>query len=150
MSNLREAAFAALQMLERALCSTGYCCCGSEMESHGIYDGHGPVDEGDYHQEKAIANLKAALAEPPPKPRREFLALAEQCGATLTGKPDGSEAITVVFSIEAWRKFDAATTRKPMTHAQIDVLCPGIRVDGHTQQEIARAVEHFHEIVSKE
>lgn len=42
------------------------------------------------------------------KPRPEFLALAEKCGATLTGKPDGSEAITVVFSIKAWADFDAA------------------------------------------
>ena len=43
-----------------------------------------------------------------PKPRAELLALAEQCGAMLTGKPDGSESITVVFTIEAWRTFDAA------------------------------------------
>jgi hypothetical protein len=42
------------------------------------------------------------------KPRPEFLKLAENCGAKLTGKPDGSEAITIVFSIGAWRAFDAA------------------------------------------
>lgn len=41
------------------------------------------------------------------KPRPEFLALAEQCGARLAGKPDGSEAVTVVFTIPAWRAFDA-------------------------------------------
>lgn len=46
---------------------------------------------------------------PAPKPRPELLALAEQCGAVLTGKPDGSESITIVFTIEAWRKFDNAT-----------------------------------------
>lgn len=41
------------------------------------------------------------------KPRPEMLDLALVCGAVLTGKPDGSEPITVVFSIEAWREFDA-------------------------------------------
>ena len=40
------------------------------------------------------------------KPRPEFLALAESCGAVITGKPDGSEPITIVFTIDAWRKFD--------------------------------------------
>lgn len=42
------------------------------------------------------------------KPRQDFLDTALACGATLTGKPDGSEAITVVFAIDAWRKFDTA------------------------------------------
>lgn len=41
-------------------------------------------------------------------PRREFLMLAQQCGAELTLKPDGSEAVTVVFTIPAWQAFDAA------------------------------------------
>lgn len=52
--------------------------------------------------------LSTALLGPTTKPRAELLALAEQCGAVLTGKPDGSEAITVVFTIKAWRTFDAA------------------------------------------
>jgi hypothetical protein len=47
-----------------------------------------------------------------PKYRAEFLDLALECGAELTGKPDGSEPITVVFTIEAWRKFDLATAPK--------------------------------------
>ena len=42
------------------------------------------------------------------EPRKEFLDLALSCGAKLTGKPDGTEAITVVFTIDAWRAFDAA------------------------------------------
>lgn len=45
----------------------------------------------------------------PVKLRDELLDLAIRCGADLTGKPDASEPITVVFSIEAWRKFDLAT-----------------------------------------
>src|SRR6185312_16013381 len=47
--------------------------------------------------------------QPVCRPRPQFLALAESCGAVLTGKPDGSEAITIVFTIEAWRKFDGVT-----------------------------------------
>lgn len=41
--------------------------------------------------------------------RQEFLQLALDCGARLTGKPDGSEPIEVVFPIKAWRTFDKAT-----------------------------------------
>lgn len=41
--------------------------------------------------------------------REELLQLAEQCGMKMTGKPDGSEPIEIVFSIDAWRKFDVAT-----------------------------------------
>lgn len=44
-----------------------------------------------------------------PTYRAELLDLALECGAKLTGLPDGSEPIRVVFSIEAWRKFDLAT-----------------------------------------
>lgn len=40
--------------------------------------------------------------------RTEYLDAALACGAVLTGTPDGSEAITVVFTIEAWRAFDLA------------------------------------------
>lgn len=40
--------------------------------------------------------------------RKEFLDLAEACGARITGKPDGSEPVEVIFSIDAWRAFDAA------------------------------------------
>lgn len=52
--------------------------------------------------------LSTALLGPTTKPRAALLELAIQCGAMLTGKPDGSEAITVVFAIPAWRAFDAA------------------------------------------
>jgi hypothetical protein len=43
------------------------------------------------------------------KYRQELLDKAIECGAVLTGKPDGSEPITIVFSIDAWRAFDLAT-----------------------------------------
>lgn len=44
-----------------------------------------------------------------PKYRSELLNLATQCGAVLTGKPDGSESITIIFTVDAWRAFDVAT-----------------------------------------
>jgi hypothetical protein len=43
-----------------------------------------------------------------PNYRSKFLERALSCGAILTGKPDGSEPITVVFSIDAWRAFDVS------------------------------------------
>lgn len=46
-----------------------------------------------------------------PTYREDFLQLAQKCGAVLTGKPDASEAITVVFSVDAWRAFDLATAQ---------------------------------------
>jgi hypothetical protein len=45
----------------------------------------------------------------PGKPRPEFLTLAEKHGARITGTPDGKNPIEVVFSVDAWRAFDAAT-----------------------------------------
>lgn len=59
--DLIVAAKAALEALERADCSTGYCCCGSSVESHGMGDGHSPVDEGSYYQLNVITALRAAL-----------------------------------------------------------------------------------------
>lgn len=38
--------------------------------------------------------------------RPELLDLAERSGARITGKPDASEPIEIVFSVQAWRKFD--------------------------------------------
>ena len=72
-----EALERTLEMLEQADCSTGYCCCGSLIDGHGIGDGHGPVDGGDYYQSKAIqaarhaiTALREALAEQPSRPYR--------------------------------------------------------------------------------
>ena len=43
--------------------------------------------------------------------QESFLNTALSSGAVLTGKPDGSESITVVFSLEAWRAFGLATAK---------------------------------------
>ena len=60
---VRDALESCLAMLEVADCSTGCCCCGSAVEGHGIGDGHGPVDDGDYHQSKAIEAARTALKD---------------------------------------------------------------------------------------
>lgn len=52
------------------------------------------------------------------EPRKEFLDLALSCGAKLTGKPDGSEAVTVVFTVDAWRAFDAACLSQTLATAE--------------------------------
>jgi hypothetical protein len=59
---LLEALRSCLGMLEQANCSTGYCCCGSSIDSHTWGDGHGPVDEGEHYQLKAIEAARAAIA----------------------------------------------------------------------------------------
>ena len=51
-----------------------------------------------------------------------LLALAEASGAMITGKPDGSEGVAVVFTIDAWRKFDA--TLSLGAHSADPVLKP--------------------------
>lgn len=58
--------------------------------------------------------------------RAGFLDAALACGAVLTGKPDGSEAITVVFTIEAWRAFDLAQQQaQQQAHArQLELESP--------------------------
>jgi hypothetical protein len=60
---LLEALRSCLGMLEQANCSTGYCCCGSSIDSHTWGDGHGPVDEGEHYQLKAIEAARAAIAK---------------------------------------------------------------------------------------
>jgi hypothetical protein len=61
-AELLEALRSCLGMLEQANCSTGYCCCGSSIDSHTWGDGHGPVDEGEHYQLKAIEAARAAIA----------------------------------------------------------------------------------------
>lgn len=70
-----EALEKSIGMLERADCSTGYCCCGSSVDGHTFGDGHSPVDEGEYYQgnaleyaSKAITAIKQALEAPVQEP----------------------------------------------------------------------------------
>lgn len=59
---------------------------------------------------------------------RKLLALAESCGATLAGKPDGSEAIAVNFSVDAWRAFSRAVSAQGEQTEPEDELKIGMKV----------------------
>lgn len=74
--------------------------------------------------------------------REEFLNLALSCGAELTRKPDGSEAITVSFPIEAWRKFDLAQqpVQQPAAVGEKLIAADGAYADA--VQDIAHALAH--------
>lgn len=61
--------------------------------------------------------------------RQEVMEWANKCGCTLTGKPDGSEAVTVVFTPDQWCKFIDQidlkfinTTAKEVPNAERKVL----------------------------
>lgn len=150
---LIEAARAALAMLEMADCSTGYCCCGSTVDGHGIYDGHGPADDGDYHQMKAIEALRTALAaaEQPAKPVAWWIPKAEQFALA---KKDGSRPFAKTW--EPLYASPAAQAQAPLTDEQIDVICKGIEAvrpgrPGTIALEFARAIERAHGIgITKE
>lgn len=77
------------------------------------------------------------------KPRPEFLDTAVACGAVITGKPDGSEPITIVFTIDAWRRFDAVQ-RTAITREEVELVIAHIdeAADGDAERlirELARA-----------
>ena len=40
---------------------TGVCCCGSSVASHGLGDGHSPVDEGGYYADGVSERIDALL-----------------------------------------------------------------------------------------
>ena len=70
-AQMLEALRQCVAMLERADCSTGYCCCGSKVDSHGMGDGHSPVDEGDHYQCHALEQARLAITAaeaPQPEP----------------------------------------------------------------------------------
>jgi len=60
IKELRKALEHCVAVLKEADMSTGYCCCGDTMD-HG-FDGHYPVDMGDYHQHIMIEDAEAVLA----------------------------------------------------------------------------------------
>ena len=77
-------------------------------------EGTGPLVTADKDFTTTLFSRSSVVWRDKPKPHPELLALAEKCGATLTGKPDGSESITVVFTIPAWREFDRAISAKEL------------------------------------
>lgn len=94
---------------------------------------HSPLPESP--AQPATEVLQARIAELETRPRAEFLALAEKCGARVTGKPDATEPIEIVFSVQAWRKFDQSM-QVPQSNAQLaaqagqePVVVDGVRWD---------------------
>lgn len=62
---LREALEHARYAVERGEYATGCCCCGNSVASHGLGDGHSPVDEGDYFKLNVLKDIDAALTQSP-------------------------------------------------------------------------------------
>ena len=48
--------------------SNGCCMCGSPCDTHGMGDGHSPVDEGDYHARMIVEQIDETLNEPVSNP----------------------------------------------------------------------------------
>lgn len=61
IAKLHELLNCCLTALERGKFSTGVCCCGSNVDSHGFYDGHSPVDEGDRYAALLIQDIRQVL-----------------------------------------------------------------------------------------
>lgn len=57
----REALASCRNFLRTAPLESGVCCCGSPVDSHGIGDGHSPVDELTYHANGLLEQVEAAL-----------------------------------------------------------------------------------------
>ncbi len=60
--DLRAAAEAAIDWLKSAPLESGYCCCGSPVDTHGMGDGHSPVDELACSARQLQEHLSAALS----------------------------------------------------------------------------------------
>lgn len=60
---VREALERARYAVERGEYATGCCCCGNSVASHGLGDGHSPVDEGDYFKLNVLKDIDAALTQ---------------------------------------------------------------------------------------
>ncbi|WP_275628968.1 hypothetical protein [Pseudomonas sp. 273] len=52
-----------LELMEHGDFSEGHCMCGSAVDSHGIGDGHAPVDAGEYYAGQVMEELRTLLSE---------------------------------------------------------------------------------------
>ncbi len=50
-----------LELMEHGDYREGHCMCGSPVDSHGIGDGHAPIDAGEYYAGQVIEELRALL-----------------------------------------------------------------------------------------
>lgn len=74
------------------------------------------------------------------EPREELLTQATDCGAVITGKPDGSEAVTVVFSTPAWRAFDVALQLQAAALLKVGDLRPDVKDPSSTWPFVTQAM----------
>ena len=52
-----------LELMEHGDFREGHCMCGSAVDSHGIVDGHAPVDAGEYYAGQVMEELRDLLGE---------------------------------------------------------------------------------------
>ena len=52
-----------LELMEHGDFREGHCMCGSAVDSHGIGDGHSPVDAGEYYAGQVMEELRDLLGE---------------------------------------------------------------------------------------
>lgn len=52
-----------LELMEHGDYREGHCMCGSPVDSHGIGDGHAPIDAGEYYAGQVMEELRALLNE---------------------------------------------------------------------------------------
>lgn len=43
--------------------TTGVCCCGSDVKNHGFWDGHYPVDSGEYWFSDFVKEVEKELKD---------------------------------------------------------------------------------------
>lgn len=43
--------------------ASGWCCCGGRSNSHGIGDGHSPVDDNERHADSILAEARAVISK---------------------------------------------------------------------------------------
>ncbi|MBH9245649.1 hypothetical protein I5K69_10180 [Pseudomonas aeruginosa] len=52
-----------LELMEHGDYREGHCMCGSPVDSHGIGDGHTPIDAGEYYAGQVMEELRDLLSE---------------------------------------------------------------------------------------
>ncbi|EMZ50106.1 hypothetical protein HMPREF1223_12290 [Pseudomonas aeruginosa str. Stone 130] len=52
-----------LELMEHGDYREGHCMCGSPVDSHGIRDGHTPIDAGEYYAGQVMEELRDLLSE---------------------------------------------------------------------------------------
>ena len=63
IKELRAVVGKAHTFLTTAPLESGYCCCGDTIGSHGLGNGHSPVDELQYHASNLAEELRATLTK---------------------------------------------------------------------------------------